>query len=121
MLLQSPVLQVTTSSGTTYSFDHADYDVDSDRMHLTCGPPTAASAAPTREGHVIRTAAPDGYFCGLTLVDVGRRLHEDGHITITFSPSEWASLGVADIAQALSGSGGSGRGRGRFRRAAPQA
>ena len=97
------VLSVTSwPSGHRYWFDHADYDAASDRLHLTCGPATAASAYMTPEGHVVRTAAPGGYVCGLTVNDLRRRLARHGRVALTLGDLERLSLSVQDVAEALS-------------------
>ena len=88
-------------SGARYWFDHAQYDRDTDRLALTCGPPTAAAVYVTQEGHVVRVAEPDGYVCGIVLTDVQRRLDGRGRVDITLRDLERLSLSVDDVAQAL--------------------
>ena len=99
----SAVLALTSwPSGHRYWFDHATYDAAADRLHLTSGPPTAASACMTPEGHVVRTAAPGDYVCGLVINDLRRRLARHGRITLTLGDLERLSLSVQDVAEAIS-------------------
>jgi hypothetical protein len=85
-----------------YWFDDAEYDEGMDRLRLSYGPLTAASACPTPEGHVLRIAEPHGYLCGLVLTDVTGRLRRDGRIAVTIAPCEVIELDLADIASLLS-------------------
>ncbi len=102
--LQGPAVLALTSwpSGHRYWFDQADYDAVRDRLHLTCGPASAASACMTPEGHVVRTAVPGGYLCGLVVNDLRRRLARHGRVTLTLGDLERLSLSVEDVAEALS-------------------
>ena len=84
-----------------YSFDDAEYDPVADRLRLTSGPPTAAGAELTPEGHIVRTAAPDGYVCGLVLTSVHERLERCGHVEVTLGPMQFVSLGIDDLAGLL--------------------
>ena len=88
-------------SGARYWFDHADYDAETDRLHLTFGPPTAARAYPTPEGHVVRVAAHGRDLCGLVITDLHRRLARRGRIDLTLQDNERLSLSVTDVARAL--------------------
>jgi hypothetical protein len=107
--LPAPALVIETwPDGDTYSFDDAEYDAETDRLRLTCGPPTAARAELSPEGHIVRIAAPDGYLCGLVLTNVHDRLERFGHIEVTLGPTQFVSLRVGDLAELLS--------RGRSRR-----
>jgi hypothetical protein len=100
--LPGPALVLETwPDGESYAFDDAEYDPESDRLRLTCGPPTAASAEFTPEGHIVRHAAPDGYVCGLVLTDVHARLERYGHIEVTFGPLRFVSLRIDDLAGLL--------------------
>ena len=97
------VLSVTSwPSGHRYWFDHGDYDAATDRLHLTSGPPTAASAYVTAEGHVVRVAEPGGYVCGLVICDLRRRMAARGRIDLTLRDLERLSLSMEDVAEALS-------------------
>lgn len=101
----TPVLALRTwPSGARYWFDHAHYDAADDRLHLSYGPPTAAIAHPTHEGHVVHIAAPAGYVCGLVVHDVRGRLARRGRIDLTLHDLERVSLSVEDVANALSAS-----------------
>jgi hypothetical protein len=100
--LPGPALVITTwPDNDTYSFDDAEYDVDTDRLRLTVGPPTAACAELTPEGHIVRVAAPDGYVCGLVLTGVHERLERYGHIEVTLGPTQFVSLRIDDLAELL--------------------
>ena len=94
------VLSLTSwPSGARYWFDHADYDVATDRLHLAYGPRSTTCAYPTPEGHVVRLAGED--VCGLVVTDVRRRLARRGRIDLTLQDNERLSLSVADVAEAL--------------------
>lgn len=93
---------VTWPQGQCYRFDDAEYDEGTDRLRLSYGPLTAASACPTPEGHVIRIAEPHGYLCGLVITDVTERLRRDGRIEVTMGPLELLELDLADVAAVLS-------------------
>ena len=95
-------------SGHRYWFDRAIYDAATDRLHLTSGPETAAGAYMTPEGHVVRTAVPGGYLCGLVVNDLRRRLTRNGRVTLTLGDLERLSLSVEDVAEALSAQPGGG-------------
>ena len=100
----SPVLSVQTWPGCErYWFDEATYDDVDDRLALTYGPVSAASAYMTPEGHVVRTAEPEGYLCGLVVHDLRRRLARHGSITITLGNLERLTLTVENVAAALTG------------------
>lgn len=97
-----PAVSIPLPDGTGgFSFDAVEYDEAEDRLRLTKGPPTAAAADLSPEGHVIRTAAPDGVICGLTLTDVRRRLVRDGGIQVTLAAGQSVWLGAGDIAHLL--------------------
>ncbi len=87
--------------GDVYAFDDAEYDADNDRLRLTSGPPTAAAAELTPEGHVVRIAMPDGWLCGLVLTDVHDRLERFGHVEVTLGPRQFVTLGIDDLAGLL--------------------
>ena len=87
--------------GDRYAFDDAEYDAETDRLRLTSGPPTAASAELTPEGHVLRIAMPDGYVCGLVLTDVHDRLERFGHVDVSLGPTQFVSLNIDDLAGLL--------------------
>ena len=100
--LPGPALVIETwPGGDQYSFDDAEYDSLHDRLRLTCGPPTAASAELTPEGHIVRTAVPDGYVCGLVLTDVHDRLERFGHVEVTLGPTQFVSLRIEHLAGLL--------------------
>lgn len=92
----------TWPRGQRYCFDDAEYDESTDRLRLSYGPLTAASACPTPEGHVIRIAEPQGYLCGLVITRVTERLRRDGRIEVTMGPLELLELDLADVAAVLS-------------------
>jgi len=91
-------------SGDRYDFSDAAYDPAADRLELTWGPPTAASAHVTPEGHIVRTAAPAGYLCGLVLTNLHQRLEDHGRVEVTLGPLAYVCLTVSEIAHALTDS-----------------
>ena len=100
----SPVLSVQTWPGCDrYWFEHGDYDEPADTLLLTYGPPTATSAYMTPEGHVVRTAVPGGYVCGLVVNDLRRRLARHGRVSLTLRDLERVELSLEDVAAALTG------------------
>jgi hypothetical protein len=100
--LPGPALVIRTwPDDDTYTFDDAEYDAETDRLRLTAGPPTAAAAELTPEGHIVRVAAPDGYVCGLVLTRVHDRLERYGHIEVTLGPRRFVSLRIDDLAGLL--------------------
>jgi hypothetical protein len=100
--LPGPALVIEAwPGGERYVFEDAEYDADSDRLRLTTGPPTAAAAELTAEGHIVRIAMPDGWLCGLVLTDVHDRLERFGHVDVTLGPRQFASLCIDDLAGLL--------------------
>jgi hypothetical protein len=98
----APALVIETwPDGDAFTFDDAEYDAATDRLRLTLGPITAASAELTPEGHIVRVAVPDGYLCGLVLTDVHSRLERFGHIEVTLGPRQFASLDIDHLAGLL--------------------
>jgi len=65
------------------TFDHADYDADSDVLYLHVGEPQEAEGEETPEGHVLRYAPKTQTIVGLTVVGARRLLERDGNLTIT--------------------------------------
>jgi uncharacterized protein YuzE len=65
------------------SFDHADYDAESDVLYLHIGAPQAAEGEETPEGHVVRYAPGSSRIVGLTVLSVRHVLERDGHLAIT--------------------------------------
>jgi uncharacterized protein YuzE len=64
-------------------FDRVDYDRDGDVLYLHVGDPSSAvDWDESEEGHALRYG-PDGAIVGITIVNAGRILEEDGEITIT--------------------------------------
>jgi hypothetical protein len=92
----------TWPRGDRFAFDDAEYDETSDRLRLTCGPPTVASAELTPEGHVVRVSALDGDICGLVLVDVHDRLERHGRLSVTLGPNQHVTLSAEDIVSLIS-------------------
>ncbi len=90
-------------SGARYWFDRAEYDAETDRLHLAYGPLTAACACPTPEGHVVLLAEPGGYVCGVTVTDVRRRFAHRGRIDLTLPDLERVTLSLSDVAAGLGG------------------
>lgn len=65
------------------SFDHADYDAESDVLYLHVGEPQVGEGEETPEGHVIRYAPGTSRIIGLTVMSPRRILDRDGHLIIT--------------------------------------
>src|SRR5687768_17491398 len=97
------VLELRTSPHwERFSFDDAVYDPRTDRLRLTVGPPAAACAQFTPEGHLVRVDALDGGISGVVLVGVHDHLERDGRVQITLGPEQVATLGPTEIAALLS-------------------
>lgn len=65
------------------SFDHADYDAESDVLYLHVGEPGVGEGEETPEGHVIRYAPGTNRVVGLTVLGARRILQSEGHLLIT--------------------------------------
>jgi uncharacterized protein YuzE len=65
------------------SFDHADYDADSDVLYLHVGEPQSGEGEETPEGHVVRYAPGTNRVVGLTVLGARRILDRDGRLAIT--------------------------------------
>jgi uncharacterized protein YuzE len=65
------------------SFDHADYDADSDVLYLHVGEPQAGEGEETPEGHIVRYEPGTTRIVGLTVLGARRILERDGHLTVT--------------------------------------
>ena len=81
------------------TFDHADYDADSDVLYLHVGEPQKAEGEETPEGHVLRYAPGTQTIVGLTVLGPRRLLDRDGNLTITIPEPVEAS--ADDLAPAL--------------------
>jgi uncharacterized protein YuzE len=81
------------------TFDHADYDADSDVLYLHVGEPQEAEGEETPEGHVLRYAPGTQSIVGLTVVGARRLLARDGNLTVTIPEPVEAS--ADDLAPAL--------------------
>jgi uncharacterized protein YuzE len=81
------------------TFDHADYDADSDVLYLHVGEPQKAAGEETPEGHVLRYAPGTQNIVGLTVLGARRLLDRDGNLTVTIPEPIEAS--AADLAPAL--------------------
>ena len=81
------------------SFDHADYDADSDVLYLHIGQPREAEGEETPEGHVLRYAPGTQQLVGLTVIGPRRLLDRDGNLTIRMPEPIEAS--ADDLAPAL--------------------
>ena len=88
-------------SGNTYRFDECEYDERTDRLYLRYGPPTAATAQFTPEGHLVNIGVPDPILCGVVLMGVTQRLETEGRITLTLGPLDLVTLGAEDVAALL--------------------
>ena len=81
------------------TFDHADYDADSDVLYLHIGEPQDADAEETPEGHVLRYATGTQTIVGLTILGARRLLDRDGNLTVTIPEPVEAS--ADDLAPAM--------------------
>lgn len=79
------------------TFDRADYDVESDVLHLHVGEPREAEGEETPEGHVLRYGPGTQEIVGLTLLGAQRILDRELRITIPKSVKASAD----DLAPAL--------------------
>lgn len=83
------------------TFDHADYDAESDVLYLHLGAPESGEGEETPEGHVIRFAPDTHRIVGLTVMNPRFILQRDGHLTITIP--ETVETTAADLAPVLTG------------------
>ena len=67
----------------TVTFDHADYDAESDVLYLHVGEPQVAEGESTPEGHCLRFAPGTTRIVGLTVLSPRRILERDGALTVT--------------------------------------
>lgn len=81
------------------SFDHADYDADSDVLYLHIGPPQEGDGEETPEGHVVRYAPGTNRVVGLTVLGARRILERDGRLAVTVP--ETVETSAEDLAPAL--------------------
>ena len=65
------------------SFDHADYDAESDVLYLHVGEPQTGEGEETPEGHVIRYSPGTSLVVGLTVMGPRRILAGDGRLVVT--------------------------------------
>jgi len=81
------------------TFDHADYDAESDVLYLHVGEPREAEGEETPEGHVLRYVPGTQDIVGLTILGPRMLLDRDGRLTVTIPET---SVAVADeLAPAL--------------------
>ncbi len=73
------------------SFDHADYDAQSDVLYLHVGEPQAGEGEETPEGHVVRYAPGTGRIVGLTVIGAREILERDGRLSVTIPETVQAS------------------------------
>ena len=81
------------------TFDHADYDAESDVLYLHVGEPQAAEGEETPEGHVLRYAPGTSRIVGLTVLGAQRILDRDSELRVTIPESIKAT--ADDLAPAL--------------------
>jgi uncharacterized protein YuzE len=81
------------------TFDHADYDADSDVLYLHVGEPRVAEGEETPEGHVLRYAPGTHDIVGLTVLGHRRLLGRDGKLVVTMP--ETSEAGAEELAPAL--------------------
>jgi uncharacterized protein YuzE len=73
------------------TFDHADYDAQSDVLYLHVGEPQAGEGEETPEGHVVRYAPPTGRIVGLTVIGAREILEHSGRLSVTIPQTVEAS------------------------------
>jgi uncharacterized protein YuzE len=83
--------------GAPVTFDHANYDSDSDVLYLHVGEPREGEETP--EGHVLRFAPGTQRIVGLTVLGARRILDRGGNLTVTMPGLIEAS--ADDLAPAL--------------------
>lgn len=81
------------------TFDHADYDAQSDVLYLHVGEPQPAEGEETPEGHVVRYAPGTSRIVGLTVIGARQILERDGRLSVTIPETVQAS--AATLAPAL--------------------
>ena len=81
------------------TFDHADYDADSDVLYLHVGEAREAEGEETPEGHVLHYAPGTQNIVGITVLGARQLLDRDGNLTVTIPEPIEAS--AADLAPAL--------------------
>jgi uncharacterized protein YuzE len=81
------------------TFDHADYDADSDVLYLHVGHPRPGEGEETPEGHVLRFAPGSQEIIGLTVINARQVLDRDGRLVVTVPETVEAS--ADDLAPAL--------------------
>jgi uncharacterized protein YuzE len=81
------------------SFDHADYDAQSDVLYLHVGEPQEGVGEETIEGHVVRYAPGTSRIVGLTVMGPRHILERDGHLAVTIP--ETVQTSAAALAPAL--------------------
>ncbi len=81
------------------SFDHADYDAESDVLYLHVGEPQAGEGEETPEGHVLRYAPGTNRVVGLTMLGARGILTREGHLAVTVP--ETVETSAEDLAPAL--------------------
>ena len=81
------------------SFDHADYDAESDVLYLHVGEPQEGEGEETVEGHVVRYEPGTNRIVGLTVMSPRRILEGDGRLAVTLP--ETIETSAEDLAPAL--------------------
>src|ERR1700753_4282229 len=81
------------------TFDHANYDDESDVLYLHIGEPQNAEGEDTPEGDNVRYAPGTLEIVGLTILGPRPRLNRDGKLTVTIPQSVEKS--ADDFAEAL--------------------
>ena len=81
------------------TFDHADYDAESDVLYLHVGEPRKAEGEETPEGHLLRFAPGTQDVVGLTILNPRHILDREGSLTVTLP--EPVETSADDLAPAL--------------------
>lgn len=78
-------------------FDNTFYDREADVLYLHVGDPgSAVGFDATPEGHHTRYG-PDGSLVGLTIVNAGRLLEQEGEIVLTLPEQTVRTAGLGDV------------------------
>jgi uncharacterized protein YuzE len=81
------------------TFDHANYDDESDVLYLHVGEPQNAEGEDTPEGDNVRFVPGTQKIIGLTILGPRLRLERDGKLTVTIPQS--VETGADELAEAL--------------------
>jgi uncharacterized protein YuzE len=81
------------------TFDHADYDAESDVLYLHVGEPQVAEGEETPEQHVLRYRPGTSDIVGLTVISARWLVERDGRLLVTMA--ETAEVPSDELAPAF--------------------